>query len=54
MPFYIGLQNSVVIGRSSAELLRHMTFLYGGHTLENVLPGSGLVTASVGGRNISA
>jgi len=47
MPFCICLPNFVVIGRSAAELWRHIDFSRWRHTVGNVLPGRGLATGSV-------
>ena len=44
MSFCICLPNFVVIGRSSAELWRHIHFQDGGNKVGNLLPGSGLLT----------
>ena len=45
--FYICFPNFVEIGRSAAELQRHIDFSIWRHTVGNVHPSSGLVTASV-------
>jgi len=47
MSFCIYLPNFVVIGRSAAELWRHIHFQYGSHRVGNLLPGWALVTVSV-------
>jgi len=49
MSFYICLPNFAIIERSVAELSYDVisNFQDGGHKVGNVLPGSGLVTASV-------